>query len=424
MFMIVVPIDEIQPGMTLAADVHDRHGRFLLGRTSVLEEGHLRIFRIWGITDVAIEDGDRQQPRDEADVSLSPEIRLRAEQIVNAHMGLPSPQEHAARAELRRILVLRMGQRLGRKSSLDQNFSTFGEPEDGGAKQAPLKGIDLRRLLGKEMELASLPKIFIQILDAINNPRSSAVHMAEVISRDQSLSARLLKIANSSFYGFPSRIETISRAVTIIGTRQLSMLALGTAVITKFQDIPGDLMDMELFWKQSIASGIGARFLGSEKFLSNTETFFVAGLMHSLGLLVMLKFFPAQIRVAMVQAKQKNMSLPEVEKNLFGFDHAWLGGTVMKRWKLPRRLEQAVRYQYAPLRSQYPTEATMVHIASILAHGMALDSGFVLPLPALDCESWDQLHFTPGILPATLNLMDSQVDAVYHLLFEAAGEKV
>ncbi len=421
MSMAVVPIDAIQPGMTLAADVRDRHGRFLLGRNMVLDEGHVRIFRIWGVPDVVIEDGDGPPLRKESTVALPPEIRRKAEQVVNRKMGRPDPREHPARAELRRIFVQRAAQLIHAEDPQAGDPDGDDVLDDEILGQAPPVRMDLRQVFNRDMELASLPKIFIQVLEAINNPRSSAVHMSEVISRDQSLSAKLLKIANSPFYGFPGRIETISRAVTIIGTRQLSMLALGTAVITRFQDIPDDLMNMESFWKQSIACGIAARFLGSAKYLTNTETFFVAGLMHSLGQLVMLKFFPVQACYAMAQAQKSGISLARVEKSLYGFDHAWLGGSVMRRWKLPRRLEQAVRYQSAPLRSQYPMETAMVHIAAILARGMALGTRFVPPLPDLDCEAWDQLHFTPGILSATLNLMVSQVDAVYRLLFETGG---
>ena len=104
-------------------------------------------------------------------------------------------------------------------------------------------------------DIPSLPEIFIRVNEVVNNPRSSLEDVGKVISEDTGLTARLLKIVNSAFYGFPSHIETISRAVTIVGTQQLRDLALATSVIRLFSGIPHDLLDMESFWRHSVACG-------------------------------------------------------------------------------------------------------------------------------------------------------------------------
>ena len=131
--------------------------------------------------------------------------------------------------------------------------------------------MDPSSLVGEDTQLASLPNIFMEITDVLSDPRSSAINIANVISKDPSLSAKLLKIVNSAFYNFPSRIDTISRAVMIIGSKQLSALALGTSIIRIFQDIPSDLVNMKSFWEHSLACGIGARMIASYKNIHNTE---------------------------------------------------------------------------------------------------------------------------------------------------------
>ena len=129
------------------------------------------------------------------------------------------------------------------------------------------------------LEIPSLPMIFTRIDEAVNNPRSSLADIGRIISEDSSLTARLLKIVNSAFYSFPSKIETISRAVTVVGTQQLRDLALATSVMKLFQGIPPDLINMEAFWKHSIACGVAARVLAAHKREANIERFFVAGIL-------------------------------------------------------------------------------------------------------------------------------------------------
>ena len=108
-------------------------------------------------------------------------------------------------------------------------------------------------VVGMAGEMATLPVIFVRINEAVENPNSSFSEIAQIISGDSALSARLLKIVNSAFYGFSNKIETISHAITIIGTAQLRDLVLATAVIEKFQGLPSKNINMKSFWLHSIS---------------------------------------------------------------------------------------------------------------------------------------------------------------------------
>ena len=126
---------------------------------------------------------------------------------------------------------------------------------------------------------STLPDIYRQISDIISRPQSSAHDIADVVSKDTNLSARLLKIVNSAFYGYPAKIDTLSRAVNIVGTKQISILAIGINLLTLFNKIPASIIDMKSFWQHSILCGINARIIAGYKNIQNTERLFVRGLL-------------------------------------------------------------------------------------------------------------------------------------------------
>src|SRR3569833_2554535 len=116
-----------------------------------------------------------------------------------------------------------------------------------------------RELVTGTIELASLPEVFLRVNEMIDSPRYTAADIGHVISRDPGLTARLLKLANSALYNFPSQIDTVSRAITIIGTRELRDLILATSVARIFKGLPNDLISMDFFWLHCVCCGLAAR---------------------------------------------------------------------------------------------------------------------------------------------------------------------
>ena len=139
----------------------------------------------------------------------------------------------------------------------------------------------------------------MRAIDLINDPDASAAEIGDVISEDPALTARLLKIVNSAFYGFPSRIETVSRAITIVGTLELLDLILAASVVKAFSGIPSELVDMDQFWEHSLYTGVTARVLAGRHRAPDTERYFVAGLLHDIGALVLYRQLPRQSRAAL-----------------------------------------------------------------------------------------------------------------------------
>jgi HD-like signal output (HDOD) protein len=268
---------------------------------------------------------------------------------------------------------------------------------------------EARDLMKGTLEIPSLPMIFTRIDEAVNNPRSSLADIGRVISEDSSLTARLLKIVNSAFYSFPSKIETISRAVTVVGTQQLRDLALATSVMKLFQGIPPDLINMEAFWKHSIACGVAARVLAAHKREANIERFFVAGILHDIGRLVLCMKDPDWMRSALGRCHASGELLYKVEIEELGFDHASLGRVLLENWKLPASLVETVAYHHNPeAAARFPIEAAVVHLADIIAHAMQLGSSGERFVPPLSPLAWERAGMSAGQLPAAIEQIDQQ----------------
>jgi HD-like signal output (HDOD) protein len=281
--------------------------------------------------------------------------------------------------------------------------------------------LEPRELVRSVGTVSSLPMIFTRINDAVNNPRSSLEDIGKIISEDPGLMARLLRIVNSAFYNFPTRIETISRAVTIVGTQQLRDLALATSVMKVFKGIPEDLMNMESFWRHSIACGITARILVSQRREANVERFFVAGVLHDIGRLVLFVNMPKQARAAMLRCKLSSQLLHQVELDEIGFDHATLGSALLQTWNLPASLEEVVAFHHLPQRAlRYPIETAIIHVADVITHAMQLGSSGERFVPPLDPQAWEMIGTPASLLPLVMEQVEKQFkDATQMILQDA-----
>jgi HD-like signal output (HDOD) protein len=270
-----------------------------------------------------------------------------------------------------------------------------------------------RELLTGYVEISSLPLVYTRLNDAINNPRASISDIARIISEDAGLTARLLRIVNSAFYGIPTRVESIARAVTIIGTHELRALALATSVTTMFKGIPEDLANMDLFWRHSIACGVAARILATFRRVPNAERFFIAGVLHDIGRLVMYIKIPDQSREAIVRSREVGEPLYVSEREVIGFGHASLGSLLLGAWRFPSGLEEAVGFHHNPNgAARYPLEASIVHLADIICHAMQFGTSGEQFVPPMEKEAWDQVGLPVSILPPVLVQLENQFEDV------------
>lgn len=286
------------------------------------------------------------------------------------------------------------------------------------------RGPDLPRrpadMVRRSAQVASPPVVYQRLMEVINHPRSGAGDVARVVRDDPGLTARLLRVVNSAFYAFPRPIETVSQAVTVVGTAQIRDLALATSVMTMFTGIPRDLADMDSFWRHSLACGVGARALATIRRESNVERMFLAGLLHDLGRLILFMHEGDRCRSLLEQAQSTGELLYVLEKKDFGFDHGQVGGALLELWNLPRSLQEAVEYHHRPRQaSRFPVEAAAVHVADIIANALGLGSSGERRVPPLVPEAWEATGIDPSVIPCLIDDIEDQLEAASHLVDSA-----
>lgn len=213
-------------------------------------------------------------------------------------------------------------------------------------------------------KLVSLPDIYYRLEETIVDPTSTMEVIADLLRSDPDLCARMLRMANSAFYSFPTRIETIERAVGTIGLRQIRELVLVTAVVKAFEGIPPGTVNMETFWEHSIAVGLMARELGQRAGLANADGFYIPGLLHDIGRLVMYLKLSGLMRELLERQKTERQSLFHMETEILDYSHADIGARLLELWNLPRSIWEPVGKHHEPDQSdEYQLATCAIHLA-------------------------------------------------------------
>ncbi len=270
-----------------------------------------------------------------------------------------------------------------------------------------------RDLLDGTEKLSSVSVVHERLNEAIFSQRATVGQISSIIMQDAGLTARLLRIVNSAYFGFPREIDTISRAVMVVGTQQLHDLTIATSIVKLFQRIPERFVSMESFWKHSVACGLAARVIAGLNRESNVERFFVGGILHDVGRLIMYDKIPEMMDEAFSHVMNHPAPMFSVEQEIIGFDHTAVGGALIEAWHLPGSLEEMVRYHHTPQSAnRYRLEASVVHIADVIAHAMQCGSSGELNVPPFDEDAWNLLGLNPGSLPQIVDLVERQLEGV------------
>lgn len=254
--------------------------------------------------------------------------------------------------------------------------------------------------------------MYQRLVQVMDHPLSSAADVGKIISEDPGLTARLLRLVNSPIYGFPLRIDTLTQAISIVGMIQLRDLAIGTAFIKLFSNLPSHPADMDSFWRHSIACGLAARQLACRRREANVERFFVAGLLHDIGRPIMFTHAPAEAARALTESRQTGQLLFTVEQRAFGFHHGVVGALLLERWRLPGMLVDAAAWHHTPrLASKFPLEAAVVHVADLIANGLELGTSGEPNVPAFETTAWDSLGIPAAGLPSLF--MEVEIQCIH-----------
>ena len=390
--MGMVHVDNLEVDMVLSEDVKDIKSRLLLAKGHKIQSKHIRIFKIWGITEVSVTCGQDEKHQSESNIDPNKLEEITEE---TKHMFKHVDLSHPALKELFRISILYRSR----------------QEINNGEKITLTGGDDLRdhsiynvkkMIANKDIKLPEMPSTAFELNEIVEDPTASVHSIAEVVNRSPSLATLLLRIVNSSFYGFPSKINDISRAVTIIGTREITGLALGLSIVKAFKDIPEEILDMSSFLRHSIACGIISRNLAANKNIPQTEQMFVSGLLHDIGRLIIYQYFPAQAKTLLSLSATSDKLLYQQENCILGGNHTLIGKYLLKTWKLPLELENNIFFHHNPSAAHDPIKAAIVHLADIMVNALRLGSSGERFVPDFDDKAWDNLDISPNIFETTI----------------------
>ena len=168
---------------------------------------------------------------------------------------------------------------------------------------------------------------------------------------------------------------------------------------------------MEMFWRHCIATGVAARVIATYLRESNVEYFYVMGLLHDIGYLIIYTRLPEVAESILNESKETRALLYDLERKALGFDHADVGSALLQYWKIPDRLREPVALHHKPAASHiYPRETAILHISDVIVHGMRLGFSGEQIIPKIDHEAWSRIGITINVLPVLMQQIEKQYE--------------
>ncbi len=238
-----------------------------------------------------------------------------------------------------------------------------------------MKNAYLESLLSRIADVPTLPTSVLRVMQMIEDPFCSSSDLAKVIQADPAMAAKVLKLANSSYYGFRQKIGNIPQAVTLLGFATLKNTLLAAVVFDMFR-IAGTGFDLNALWKHSVTTATAAKLIAKRVRYPQSEKAFTAALLHDVGKIILARFLPQALSEIVDTVLGEQMAMYDAEKKVLGLSHPALGAWILGRWGLPSPIVEAVEFHHHPTRAQTSFDlAAIVYLANILAHRSGIGSG-------------------------------------------------
>lgn len=231
------------------------------------------------------------------------------------------------------------------------------------------KPASIEELVNGQFQLPSLPTIVLEMIDTLNDENADFSRLIEKITRDQAIVAKVMRLANSPFYGFPGGVASIREAVSLLGFNGVRSLILASTLMELFPG-KGGAFDWTEFWRHSFNSGACARLLAASV-RGNQEAAHLAGILHDIGRLLIGVYLPEQFAASLAYHQKHGISLIEAEQALWGTDHAGVGAAVAARWRLPPAIQHAIEHHHNPQPAKDMPLTDLVYLANLLDQEVA-----------------------------------------------------
>jgi putative nucleotidyltransferase with HDIG domain len=266
-------------------------------------------------------------------------------------------------------------------------------------------------LLEKVRELPALPQVVLDLMAAFRREDVPMEQLATKLSRDQALTAKTLRLANSSFYGVAGRVASIRDALSILGLRTLSTVATTAAVMSSFERTACTGFDFDAFWRHSIATALCAQSL-AELLDIHPGSAFTAGLLHDIGRLALASHFPEELGLAISWRIQHDVLALEAEQQILGIDHAAVGGMIAAHWRFTPDIVEAIQLHHDVPPHRKPALVDLAHLADNITHALDLSQEGDDMVPPISLDTWERLNLTPQQMEQVFKRTESQVKGI------------
>ena len=277
-----------------------------------------------------------------------------------------------------------------------------------------MKELTLNDIILKVEELPALPQITYRVLKLTSDPKTSIAELANTIVKDQVLTAKVLRMANSVYYGYARRIYGISEALIILGFSTVRNLVLAASVYTVMdKELQGYFLPKGDLWKHCMSTALIARSLAKKVNYELPDQAFIAGLLHDIGKIVLNTYMKESFNSVIEKVNQENIPFMDAEQQILGFDHAIVGSRVAEKWNLPQELVEAIANHHSPSRAEInPKLTSLTHTADAASMAMGIGLGGDGMLYPFDGFATRQLNITEEIIEQTIGeIADSMIDA-------------
>ena len=280
-------------------------------------------------------------------------------------------------------------------------------------KEAPTLAEVTRRIRG----LPAMPAVALELLHTLTETDASSADLADLarrIAQDQAITARVLRVANSPFYGLQSRVASIHDAIVVLGFSAVRSLVLAAAVMASLPGGPCTGFSQERFWRHVLGTAAAAQAIG-KRLGRPSEALFIAGLLHDIGRLALVVLYPARYAATLAAAHEQDRGLQDMEQAFFGFDHCAVGASLAEHWHFPAEIADALAWHHQPDHGTPNGLAAIVHYADAIAQALNLDEAEDAQVPPLQEAAVSSLGLDWDALMAVLAETQSRFDS-YRLM--------
>ncbi len=272
---------------------------------------------------------------------------------------------------------------------------------------------EIKRILKGLKSLPTLPPIVSKLNEMVEDEDATAISVGKVIERDQVLTSKLLRMVNSSFFGFPQRISTVSNAIVLLGFNVIKTLVVSSSIFDVMQS-----SDIGL-WEHSLGCAACATILATRRGIKNPEEVSTAALIHDIGKVVIRAEMPEEYQKIQDLVLTKDISMREAEEQVLGVQHSVIGGLLAKEWNLPDRLSIPIEFHHNPEEAPGFKDITaIIHVSDIIIRGWGFGFGGDKWVPPLDHGAWQRVKFGKSEGKEILEALDEKLASLQNFTMD------